>query len=65
MENLAKVRAWLAGKKTIITSVAGGLTALGGWATGALTGEQLVVAVYAALIAIFLRKGVAKKNGSP
>lgn len=57
-----KLRAFVAYRKTYITAISGWLTALAGWGTGALTGEQFVMASFAALTAIWLRAGVAKSG---
>lgn len=61
MEWFMKIKYWLAGKKTVIVAVSGWLTALAAYVSGGLDGAAFVAATYAALTAIFLRAGVAKK----
>jgi hypothetical protein len=60
MDLLAKIGAWLQGKKTYLVMIAAILGAIAGYATGELTVVQMIQAIMAALGLGALRSGVAK-----
>jgi len=60
MGMFAKIRDFLAGKKTYLVCVAAVVTAVVAWSEGALTVPQLVEAIFAAIAGITIRAGVAK-----
>ena len=57
---IAKIEAWLQGKKTYILIVGGIAAALVSYVNGELTLMQLVQALWAALTAGALRSGIGK-----
>jgi hypothetical protein len=50
---------FLAGRKTYVLAALGALSALGGWATGQVTDEQLLRALFESAVAATLRHGIA------
>lgn len=65
MNWVKKLREKLNGWKSVLTAVAGMLTATAAWAASELTGAQFVVALFAGIEMIFLRFGIAKSgNGT-
>lgn len=55
-----RIRAFVDGYKTYITAAIMLAGAIVAWAAGEIDGEAFVVAIYAALQAMFIRAGIAK-----
>ena len=51
---------WFNGKKTYITAIAGLVGSVVAWAQGAISTLQLIQAVWACLVAIFMRNSISK-----
>lgn len=57
---ISKIKAFLAGKKTYLTALAGIVAAVLGWTQGEIDDPAFIAALWAAIMAVFMRAGVAK-----
>ena len=57
-----KIREFLSGRKTYIVGAGAIIAAVLAWTNGTLDNAQAIEAIVAALVAIFLRAGIAKSG---
>lgn len=62
LEQLERLRAFLAGKKTFFISGAAVLTALAAYSTGTITSVELIESLYQAAAACTIKAGIARAN---
>lgn len=57
---ISSIQSFLSGKKTILTAIAGVLTAAAAYGSGSIEFAQFVEALFLGAGAIFMRQGIAK-----
>lgn len=65
LEQLERLRAFLAGKKTFLVSGAAVLTALAAFSTGTITSTELIQALYQAAAACTIKAGIGRVTQEP
>lgn len=58
------IKTWLDGKKAILTSIGGMITAAVSWSQNLISTQDFVQALFAGAVVIFLRLGITKSGPS-
>ena len=61
---IAKIEAWLQGKKTYILIIGAIVAAIVGYVEGTVTMQQMIAAIWTALMGGALRSGIGKSGPS-